>query len=207
MKNLSGSVLISRDTFLDVLQLQAAREKLRERERIDDLYLALVDFLSDQDESPVIDLPQAYEPRGLDLKVPGMPVHINLSRFIFDKLESFVAAYLIIDGATQDNYMKVTAAIVVGFMNKLTYLRKHYGELCAVESLAEVATKGTKDVCLNLFGKPCRYPKANCQFLEKEMGVCNFELKAIEQTLEALGKKSVVEKANNSEPIIWKITV
>jgi len=145
--------------------------------------------------------------RELDLKIPGIPVHINLSKFLLDKIESFLAAWLIIQGASQADARLVGVGIVVELMNKLTVLEKQHGELCAVESLATVVPKTSEGVCLNLYGKPCRYPNVKCQFLKERKGTCNFNKKAVRETIEHLEKRGVIEKVNAVEPVSWRVTL
>lgn len=197
---------INRDNFLEKLGFSHVRERLLERAKISHLYAELVDFLQKNGVEIMVGS-EKLDSRQLDFKIPSTPIHFNLTSFIKDKIEAFISIFLILDGASEDNYLKIGSGVIMSFMNKVTLLNKKYGELCIVESMAEVKLNTKEEICLNLYGHECRFPKAGCQFQDSATDNCLFDLDSIEKTLEKLEEKKVLEKVNAAEPIIWKITV
>lgn len=196
--------VITRDNFIHVLQLPDIQQKLKERSEIDHLYNALLEFLTS--EGALTDtLQDQTQLRELAIRIPGTPVHVRLSGVLRDKLEDFVALYLILSGVAEGNWVKITASVVIGLANKVSILRKHLGERCVVESLGEVSPRDDKSICLNLFGKRCRYPQSHCQFMKQDNLICQFELEAVSITLESLEKRKILKKETNVKPFIWSI--
>ena len=195
---------ISRDNFIDTLGISYVRKKLEDKAKVDNLYLLLVEFIQTECDDTQQGISKSNE-NSLDFKIPGVPIHFNLTQLLKIKIESFVSAFLILNGVSEGNFTKIGAGVVVGLITKINLLKKKYGELCVVESLSEIENKTSKEICLNLYGKECRYPNQNCQFENIESQSCKFGIEAIEETLNFLETKQILKKTNIVDPIFWKI--
>lgn len=197
-------IVITRDNFLHVLQLSDVQQNFKDRSEIDQLYKVLLDFL--MAEKALKDIPEdQIHFREIALRIPGTPIHIRLSGVLRERLEDFIALYLILTGLAEGNWVKITASVIIGLIGKVASLKKDLGERCIIDSLGEIKQRTDREICINLFGRECRYPTANCQFMKQDEPVCQFEPNALRITLEALEKRQILKKENNVEPFIWGI--
>ena len=110
-----------------------------------------------------------------------------------------------LSGLAEGNWVKITASVVAGLAGKVSSLKTHLGERCIVESLGEASPRTDRGICINLFGKQCRYPRAKCQFMKQDDPTCQFKLKAVTMTLESLEQRKILKRETNVEPFIWGI--
>lgn len=199
-------VVITRENFFSQLELKKYQQRFTGSNNIDHFYKSLLDFLIN-DES-ILEMPEdKIQLSELAIRIPGTPVHVKLSGLLRDKVTDFIAIYLVLSGIEQGNWLKITASAVVELMGRCKILRKKFGERCIVYSLGEVSHRTIKEICLNLYGKDCRYKNAGCQFNTKKNNLCNFELDAIKETVEYLECKKILKKENSAEPIIWSVVL
>ncbi|HEX9668260.1 MAG TPA: hypothetical protein VGC93_02140 [Thermoanaerobaculia bacterium] len=199
-----AQVVITRDTFLGQLGLMDLSSRIRDRREGDEVYKAVLGFLQAEN---AVELREASggQVRELNLMIPGTPLHVRLTSELKEKLNGLMIIALILLGIGQGAWPTVGTAVLAGLVAKITKLRKEYGELCIVESLGEVAKRSDESVCTNLYGRPCRYPNAACQFMKSEGQTCLFGLAEIKQTLTALEARDVLRRENSVEPFIWKV--
>lgn len=200
----STQAVITRDTFLDQLGLTELSSKIRDRREGDRIYEAVLDFLQAEDALDPRDASMG-QVRELNLMIPGTPLHVRLTSELKEKLNGLMIIALILLGVGQGVWPTVGTAVLAGLVAKITRLRKEYGELCIAESLGEIAKRSDESICVNLYGRPCRYPSAKCQFMKSEGQTCLFGLAQIRQTLTALETKDILRRENSVEPFIWKI--
>ncbi len=199
-------VAITREDFFGQLDLKEYQKRFKGSDSLDHLYRSVLDFLAD-DGSMMETRADEIQYRELAIRIPGTPVHVRLSGLLRDKIADFIALYLVLSGIEQGNWPKITASAVVELMGRCRILRKKYGERCVVYSLGEISHRTSKEICLNLYGKDCRYKDAGCQFETQKARLCKFELEDIRKTMEYLEDKKILKKENSVEPIIWSIVI
>jgi hypothetical protein len=189
-------LIISRDTFLQQLGLPHARQAVGGPQEIESLYDLVSDHLRAQGMAqPVAPEGTSHE---LALKLPGLPLHLRLTDLSREEIVLFVTAALVIAGSG-GGLAGVASGVVSTLATRLKVLRAQYGELCLIEALAESRRPTPRNACATLLGKPCRRPKARCQF-EQENGLCGFDLPSLQTTLQHLEAQKVVRRVNVVDP-------
>jgi hypothetical protein len=220
---------LTRDNFLDMLldkndrwSPNIIRIILKTPEAIDVLFLAVSMYLIEKeytDSSNDRD-PSAVATGQLPLMV-GKRIHVNLSKFAEEDVKDFIVACVAIAtslGAHQFIANPITflpgagglVSLAAKIKTKAVKLRKPLGEVCVVESVrghySPKTEKGASAglVALELANEPCRYPGQECHYeVDKK---CGITIEKIEQILQGLEKKEVIEHCNYEEPPQWKIS-
>jgi len=199
-----NSLTLTRDNFVKVLGLDKVVSYVPDRERVTVLYGVLLEFLQSRGSLSAVE--SSLGTGDLAFRVPGTAVHFRLTGLLTDSLTDLVTAYLLIEKIAPGRHELVLAGLTKTVMGHLSRLRTELGERCVVESMGETAPPTTENICLNLLNNMCRYPKANCQFMDRD-SVCSIPLSASKETLESLEAKKLVRKIRTIEPQEWAIVV
>jgi hypothetical protein len=204
MKNIDErSQTVTRDNFVNVLHLEGAASHVRDRERVNKLYELVLEFL----KSAAASEPVGVENSGdIAFRIPGTAVHFRLTGLLQDSLKDLVTAFLLVEGISAGRHELVLAGLVKTAMEHLSSLETRLGERCVVESLGEITPTTTENVCINLFNNMCRYPGAQCQFMDKD-AVCTIQPSASKGVFESLEARKLVRRIRTVDPEEWVIVV
>lgn len=195
--------LLTRDNYMDVLELDKAKRLIRDRDRSDELYQLIVEFLQ---HSRTNSASKAVGPTELAFRIPGTSIHVRLTNLLRDSIRDIVVCYLLVQGIVVEHPLLLSAAVLKNLLEQLARLRKDSGERCIVESIGEVEPKTTENICSNLLDANCRYPTVRCRFMVRA-AYCGLHLQATKEILTGLESKKVVEKMSSAEPCEWRVTV
>jgi hypothetical protein len=197
-------IVVDRETFFDQLGLRNVKARIRDRKEGDRVCATIIEFLRAEG---VIELEESSEDqlRELNLMIPGTSLHVALTSELKVKLKDLALIALILLGIGQGAWPAVAAGLLTNLIAKISTVRKQYGERCILESLGEINQRSREAICVNLYGHPCRYPRAGCQFMKPEGETCGFGLDGIQQTLHSLEAREIIRRENSVEPFIWKI--
>jgi hypothetical protein len=199
-----NSLTLTRDNFVNVLRLNKVLSHVPDRERVTVLYAVVLEFLRSTGSLSAVE--SFSGTLDLAFRIPGSAVHFRLSGLLRDSLTDLVTAYLLIEKIAPGRHELVLAGLVKTVMEHLSRLRTELGERCVVESMGEIAPPTTENICLNLLNNICRYPKASCQFMDRD-SICTIQLSVTKETLESLEARKLVRKIRTIEPQEWTVTV
>jgi hypothetical protein len=195
------SQTLTRDYFVRVLDLGRAASHVRDRERLSVLYNLVLEHLKSSGSSTS----DGTESIGdVAFRIPGTAIHFRLTGLLQDGLKDLVTAYLLVEKVAAGRHELVLAGLIKTVMEHLSLLRTALGERCIVESLGEITPATAENVCINLFNNICRYPKAQCQFMDKE-SVCTMQLVPANSSLQSLEAKKIVRRIRTLDPEEWGI--
>jgi hypothetical protein len=184
-----------------VLDLGRAASHVRDRERLSVLYDLILEHLK---SSGSLSLVGAESTGDVAFRIPGTAINFRITGLLQDSLKDMVTAYLLVERIAAGRHELVLAGLVKTVMEHLSLLRTALGERCIVESLGEITPATAENVCINLFNNFCRYPKAQCQFMDKE-SVCTMQLVPAKSSLQSLEAKKIVRRIRTLDPEEWAI--
>lgn len=194
---------LTRDNFVRVLDLGRAASHVRDRERLSVLYDLVLEHLKSSGSSSSVRTESSGD---VAFRIPGTAVHFRLTGLLQDSLKDMVTAYLLVEKIAAGRHELVLAGLVKTVMEHLSLLRTALGERCIVESIGEITPATVENVCINLFNSICRYPKAQCQFMDRE-SICTMQLVPSKSSLQYLEAKKIVRKIRTLDPEEWAIVV
>jgi len=205
-------VILSRETFVRQLDLERVVDAVGSPAELERLYDITSEWLRQEGHAT----PVAAGDGGseMNLKLPGLPIHVRLSAPTRDEIELFVTAGVMLLGAMRADPGTLGVGAVVALLTRVRLLRARYGELCLVEAIGELKRPTARNICASLLGKPCRRPKANCQFhqdgdpngdpggseTDSRRGTCGFALEPVQITIGALEERKIIRRLNAVDP-------
>lgn len=204
--NETREIFLTPDSFLGSLGLSSLEHRLGEPEQRDLLFRLTVDFLKDH-------VPSAHPPKidtainELPLKVPGTSIVVRLGKYEKDELGILLSLALYVAGTDSIDVKSVTVAGLVALSRRVGRLRKEYGERSIFDALGEVNRPTIRDVTLALYGKPCRYPKADCRFRNHDGEECTILKDQVEKTVEDLAARRILRRRNAVEPYEYSAVI
>lgn len=198
-----NKVTLMRENFLDILSLQGVRKDLNSKNQTDHLFQLLYEYTNGIDENQTeFTVSNNHE---LEMRIPGTVIHVQLTGLLKSKLQDIVAIYLILSGASDGNWVKLTVGIIIAFLDRVKKLKIERGELCIIETLSKTYNRSSEGDCIKLFGNKCLYPSSMCQFMKSESKTCQFDESSIKSTMMFLKEKKILKQQNAIDPIQWAI--
>lgn len=196
--------VLTPDTFLQTLGLLDIERKLNGANQRSALFWLAIDFL--RVRTVVTKAPEPEVPPGvLTMRIPRTAFVVRLSGPVQDEIKEILAVGAYILGAGKLDAQALTLVGVMALLTRLRKLNVDYGERSVVDALGEVTEKSARWVGLQLFGKPCRYPRSNCRYRGPDGDHCNISLDQTQATLEDLVGRGILRKLTSAEPAEYAV--
>jgi hypothetical protein len=134
----------------------------------------------------------------LPLRIPKTAIVARISAPTQEELTAVLALAVTFVGSGQGTWQSITATIVTSLLGRLRELHAEYGERSLADAIQGARPPTAENLALFLYGKPCRYPDAGCQFLEGTD--CHMGLTQVKEVLEHLVSRNLVRQLNGAEP-------
>jgi hypothetical protein len=196
-------VRISRDSFIEPLGLPDVGGALQDPAAVDALYQLASEYLAEE-ELIVSESPTDMSPNELPFKIPGTPLTVRMSQPTQEELTAILSIAVLVLGAHAPDELTLAGALAA--LGRVRLLRARYGERSMVEALSEAKPPTPENVVLVLYGKPCRYPDADCRFMAGS-SVCGLSREGAAKTLSFLVERKVLRRLNATEPFEYALVV
>jgi hypothetical protein len=132
--------------------------------------------------------------------VPGTSAVVRLGKPDRNELEVLLDLALYVVNMGTIDVKSVAVSALVSLSRRVGRLRKEYGERSIFDALGEVDRPTIRDVTIALYGKPCRYPKTDCRFRNRDGKECAILKDQAEKTIEDLAARRILRRRNAVEP-------
>lgn len=200
------AVPLTYDSFLRVLGLGGLDPRLGGPHKKAQLFRLTLEYLDGKQllESHDGDRPSLGQ---LELRLPGTSFVVRLSEATQEELYAFVTVAFMLVTTGHVDVQSLTAVAVAAVVARTRRLRPQYGERSVVDALAQARRPTLGEALRILFGKPCRYPKSNCRFIDDQGGHCTLTIDQIEQIVADLAERKIVRRLNSVAPYEYGLVV
>ena len=143
----------------------------------------------------------------LSLKVPGTAIIVRLSGPVQQELAAVLGLACYMFGSGMLDAKSITLVGVMAVLSRVRSLRAEFGERSIIDALGEVDRKIKENVTIALYGKPCRYPKANCRYLASDRQHCAIETSQVSATIDDLVRRNILRSRSAVEPIEYSVVI
>jgi len=143
----------------------------------------------------------------LSLKVPGTAIIVRLGSPGKQELAAVLGLACYMFGSGMLDAKSITLVGVMAVLSRVRSLRAEFGERSIIDALGEVDRKTKENVTVALYGKPCRYPRANCRYLASDGRHCAIETSQVSATIDDLVHRNILRSRSAVEPIEYGLVI
>lgn len=198
--NVAEPITLTPDSFLAALGLGDLEKRLRSAEERQALFELTIEYLKENGQGSTASLPTSTSSSELQLKVPGVALVVRLNAPTREELVALIALAYFVFGTGGIDVRSVALAGLTGLLARMRRLRAQYGERSIIEALADLHRPTAGQITLALFGRPCRFPDADCRFMEGSSLRCAISNEDVTKIATDLVTRGLLRRLNAVEP-------
>lgn len=200
------TVDFDKDNYLEVFRSKSVRRKITDPAQLGRLFDLVVEFLRQKQNC---NLKASYDCEGtgynsgMGLMIPHTTYHVRLTKLDKQNIKDLIAFGGMVLGTSSGEPISIAISTIIGLFDKVSKLKKQYGEMCIINSLDSLKRKTTSNIYRIFSGSTCKYQKIECQFLCPNNDQCGISEEDVETTIKALVDKGILKRVNNVDPAEW----